>query len=216
MCKGWRRGGCITPTITIPVAWHIVPVGHDRTNARSPITTNSESLIKKGHCSGVGMSPAFDRKLLFELVSTLRSTLSFLGSLRCLHLPDQVQRTIWTACLLNWSDFTSLADAVVQISFESLRWLKWWSCSKWHVKSANLLTQQAMLFDSSTVVIAHHLAKSSRVLIPGYRIVVICVIDAWVTVLSLLQRHLAAYTSSTSYWNTFLGDFVCKIWKVAS
>jgi len=100
--------------------------------------------------------------------------------------------------------------------FESLRRLKSWSWSKWYVKSANLLTQQAILFHSFTVGIAHHSAKSSRVMIAGHGIVIIRVMGAWVTGISLSQCHLAAYTFSSWYWNTSFCDFVRNIWKVAS
>jgi len=84
------------------------------------------------------------------------------------------------------------------------------------VKSANILNHQAMWFCSSPFGIAHHSAKSSRLLISGRKFFFICVIGALVRGISLLWCCFAAFTLSSRYCNTSFRAFVCKIRKSAS
>jgi len=84
------------------------------------------------------------------------------------------------------------------------------------VKSANLLTHQAMWFCSFPFGIAHHSAKSSRVLISGCGVFIIRMIGALVRGISSLRHCFAAFAFTSWYWNTSFRAFVHKIWKAAS
>jgi len=81
---------------------------------------------------------------------------------------------------------------------------------------ANLLKHQAMWFCSSPFRIAHHSAKSSRVLTSGRRFFIIRLIGALVKGISSLWWCFAGFACSSRYWNTSFWAFLRKIWKAAS
>jgi len=151
----------------IPAVWRIGAVANIWTKARSPSTLHSASLNTKWQFNRARMCPAVHRMLLFWLVPIQRSTISFLDGLCFLHLVDPVQRTIWTACSSHWKEVTGIDTALYRMCFALLRRLKHYMGSTWSVKFANLLSHKAMWFCRSPFGIAHHSAKSSRVLISG-------------------------------------------------
>jgi len=73
-----------------------------------------------------------------------------------------------------------------------------------------------MWFCSSPFGIAHHSAKSSRVLISGRGFFIIRLIGPLVTGISPLWRCLAAFAFSSRDCNTSFRVFVRKIWNAAS
>jgi len=73
-----------------------------------------------------------------------------------------------------------------------------------------------MWFCSFPFGIAHHLAKSSRVVISGCWLFIIYLIGALVWGISLLRHCFAEFAFSLQYWNTTLQAFIIKIGDVAS
>jgi len=82
--------------------------------------------------------------------------------------------------------------------------------------SANQLIHQAMWFCSSPFCIAHHSAKSSRVLISGRWFFIIGLIGAFVRGISSSRHCAAAFPLSSQYWISYFQAFVREIWKPAS
>jgi len=138
------------------------------TQAWHPITLESASSTPKTHFNRAGKLLAINLQWLSGLVPILRNIELYLGGLCFLHLVDPVEGIIWTACLAHWNDVTGIAATLFCIYWALLRQWHWWLWSTYSVKLAYLLKQQAMLFCCSPSGIAHHSAKSSRVLICGH------------------------------------------------
>ena len=73
-----------------------------------------------------------------------------------------------------------------------------------------------MWFSSSSFAIAHHSAKSSRVLISGRGFFIISLIGALVRGISSSRGCFAVFAFSSHYWSTSFQAFVRKICKAPS
>jgi len=82
--------------------------------------------------------------------------------------------------------------------------------------SANLLKHQAMGFYNSPVGIAHHSAKTSRVLISACRFLMIYLIGAVVGGIWLSRCCFAVFAITYQLLNTFFSAFMSEIWKACS
>jgi len=114
-----------------------------------------------------------------------------------------------------------LRDTVLRIHIRIAKWF--WMIPEIYlyqqrhntVKLANSLKLQAMWFCCSPFGIAHHSAKSSRVLISGYGFFIIHLIGTLVRGISSLQHCFVACACTSGYKNTFFWASVHKLFKMA-
>jgi len=186
------------------------------TNARSHLMIDSASLAKKRQFKCAGIYPAANILCLFIFIIMLQRTAIFLAELYLVHLVDPMQPMIYTVCSFHWTDVTGIASALYWMYFKWLRQRKSWLCSTKPVKLVILLNHQGMWFCSSLFGIAHHLARSSSVLLSGCRFLNIHLIGAFVFGISLSQLCFPifaffAWDCDTSFWAC-----VCNVWMAAS